>query len=968
VGHLSIDGSSGRERLTTHVIGLSCLVILLAACFGGVLFRGEQFAFRDSAHYFYPLYERVQDEWSAGRLPIWEPGENGGTPVLGNPTAAVVYPGKLIFALVPYDWGLPLYVVAHQVMAFAFLLVLVRSWGVSWTGAYLAGFVYAFGGPVLSDYFNVIYLVGAAWTPLAIWAADRWLRLGRRAALVALALVLAMQILGGDPESAYLIVLCAFGYALDLARSGTRAHARRWPWVVMLEVLVSWHWVGPVVAQGKEAWGTRPFQATLLAFWAVGILLYIATRRHEERRRLSAMLLGLAASCALAAGVAAVQILPALDNISQSVRWSGPGALDRYELSLLPYRIVEWIWPNVFGSFFEGNRYWAAVLPPTDAHRPVPLSMYMGALPVLLAVIAAGFGKHRLWRRWMIGIAIASLVASFGEFAGLARWSGTIPPSAAGDDSFYGLCTTILPAFDLFRFPSKLLVLWSAALAVLTGLGWDRIAAGVGRRRVVIVGSILLAITVLALAASMGTSNGIALAIAASPHAQNSVFGPIDARGAVGELVHGLGHGFFALAAALAVVLSCKRSPRHAGLAAMALLTVDLVLANSGLVLTIPQTDFNRIPEVVQAIRAAESVDPSPGPFRVHRLDSWVPIGWSKRQSADRLHELVGWEIDTLQPKFGLIHGVSYVLSDESETGRPDYQRFFQPVIRRAIASWSASLGIPSGQGVLYFPRRAFDLWGARYFILPSYPAEWTEPSRGYASFLDQTEMIYPDPAAMLGPEHNQDRERWLETHDVQVRRNKAAFPRAWIVHSARLIRPPAKAAAAAHGLVARLGFRDEPGRDDRALSEVDLASVAYIETEDRNALADFLPGPTHDSTERAAVKYESPTRVVIETVLDQPGLVVLADAFDTNWRLSIDDRPAQVLKANLLMRAAAVAAGSHTLVYSYDPPSVRAGIRASLASFTVLASLAFLAVLRPQRSQSGIATRSAEDDTMHEP
>ncbi len=157
-------------------LSLLCLSAVVIACYGGVLFGGRQFGFRDAAHFYYPLYWRVQQEWSAGRLPLWEPGENGGTPLLGSPMAAVLYPGKILFALVPYAWGLRLYTVGHEVLAFWAMVALMRSWRVSWIGAALAGLSYAFGGVVLSDYFNVIYLVGAAWLPLGFRAADRWLR------------------------------------------------------------------------------------------------------------------------------------------------------------------------------------------------------------------------------------------------------------------------------------------------------------------------------------------------------------------------------------------------------------------------------------------------------------------------------------------------------------------------------------------------------------------------------------------------------------------------------------------------------------------------------------------------------------------------------------------------------------------------------------------------------------------------
>jgi hypothetical protein len=131
---------------------LGCLAALVFACYGAALVRGEQFAYRDAAHFYYPLYQRVQAEWGAGRWPLWELEENGGMPLLGNPTAAVLYPGKVLYAISTYPWGARLYVVAHTLLAFAGMFVLMRSWGTSATGAAIAGLGYAFGVPILFQY------------------------------------------------------------------------------------------------------------------------------------------------------------------------------------------------------------------------------------------------------------------------------------------------------------------------------------------------------------------------------------------------------------------------------------------------------------------------------------------------------------------------------------------------------------------------------------------------------------------------------------------------------------------------------------------------------------------------------------------------------------------------------------------------------------------------------------------------
>ena len=199
---------------------------MLLYCYRRVLFAGEQFAFRDAVHFYYPLYLRVQQEWEAGRWPLWDPGQNGGIPLLGYPMAAVLYPGKLVYAILPFPWAHRLYVVAHTVVAFVGMLALARSLGISGVGSCLGALSYAFGGPVLFQYCNVIYLVGAAWAPWGFRAVDRLLRLHRRSGAVELALVLALQTLGGDPEAAYLTAVCGGGYAVVLALGGATCPER----------------------------------------------------------------------------------------------------------------------------------------------------------------------------------------------------------------------------------------------------------------------------------------------------------------------------------------------------------------------------------------------------------------------------------------------------------------------------------------------------------------------------------------------------------------------------------------------------------------------------------------------------------------------------------------------------------------------------------------------------------------------
>ncbi len=93
------------RRAITLLLILACSGALFTWCYGPALSQDRQFGYRDAGHYYYPLHQRVQAEWDQGRWPLWEPEENAGVPLLGNPTAAVLYPGKLVFAVLPYPWA-----------------------------------------------------------------------------------------------------------------------------------------------------------------------------------------------------------------------------------------------------------------------------------------------------------------------------------------------------------------------------------------------------------------------------------------------------------------------------------------------------------------------------------------------------------------------------------------------------------------------------------------------------------------------------------------------------------------------------------------------------------------------------------------------------------------------------------------------------------------------------------------------
>jgi hypothetical protein len=66
---------------------------------------------------------------------------------------------------------------------------------------------------------------------------------------------------------------------------------------------------------------------------------------------------------------------------------------------------------------------------------------------------------------------------------------------------------------------------------------------------------------------------------------------------------------------------------------------------------------------------------------------------------------------------------------------------------------------------------------------------------------------------------------------------------------------------------------------------------------------------------------------VEIEAVVARPGVLVLVEAYDPGWRVSVDGREAPLLAANVLFRGVRVPAGRHRVVFAYRPWTAAAGV-----------------------------------------
>jgi hypothetical protein len=140
--------------------------------------------------------------------------------------------------------------------------------------------------------------------------------------------------------------------------------------------------------------------------------------------------------------------------------------------------------------------------------------------------------------------------------------------------------------------------------------------------------------------------------------------------------------------------------------------------------------------------------------------------------------------------------------------------------------------------------------------------------------------------------------------------------------------------------------FWREPGQPVR-----DPHSVAWVETDRPWAVDEFLSRAMPDPAELVTVNRDDPQRVEFTAVLRSPGLVVIADVYYPGWNLTVDGLPAEILRTNRAMRGVTLPAGTHRLVFRYDPLSFRLGIALSSIGLAILAALVRWAMRGPRES-----------------
>ncbi len=565
---------------TSVVIAPVVIVILLASTLAGI----DRLAFRDVSHFYLPLYDYVAARTSQSWLPLWNPLDQTGMPLIGETTTAVLYPIRyLVFALpLPSEVALGWYVALHLILAsFTSRWAALRS-GASPMAATLAGVIYPLSGGVFFLHTNPPYLVGASWLPLVVAAlVSRESMSARNRCLVA-APAMAMMILGGDPQSALHAMLIATAvYAARLRHPDTSGTRR----MIAISLIAA------------------PFVAALLT---------------------------------------APQLAASLSWSSQSARvisqdtqpWHEPPALgtqrrDVFQFSLPPWHAASLLTPNAWGRLFpEYQRI--SVMMPGDGRIWTP-SIYLG---LLAALAITGRMLRRELDVW-VAIAIASFLLSLGHFGVvwlLQQMPAFLPNVDSAIGGPYWFLYRFLPGYDSFRYPVKWLPFFALAISVTTSLWIDSAKWPTIKTTCVIVAVLLIA----CLAA--GT---ILCSLAKQPTSYNDVFwGPLDLKGGLKNLWWSAGHSLIALIVVGLTLRALCRQRRPPIFVLLIIITgIDLGFSDHQWIARVSRSDERTLLSHYRQ----EPLRTTSTWLRVRRHTGW-PSTWRQTSNRSRLLEVAASE------------------------------------------------------------------------------------------------------------------------------------------------------------------------------------------------------------------------------------------------------------------------------------------------------------------------------------
>ncbi len=119
-----------------------------------------------------------------------------------------------------------------------------------------------------------------------------------------------------------------------------------------------------------------------------------------------------------------------------------------------------------------------------------------------------------------------------------------------------------------------------------------------------------------------------------------------------------------------------------------------------------------------------------------------------------------------------------------------------------------------------------------------------------------------------------------------------------------------------------KIQYVNKANEEIDAIGQVDLQQTAIVDSKFKEALKGVNEGYKDSLSTIRLTSYE-PNQLVYETSSPQDGIVVFSEIYYPGWTATIDGKPADIARADYILRAMNVPAGKHTIEMRFDPQSL---------------------------------------------
>lgn len=158
------------------------------------------------------------------------------------------------------------------------------------------------------------------------------------------------------------------------------------------------------------------------------------------------------------------------------------------------------------------------------------------------------------------------------------------------------------------------------------------------------------------------------------------------------------------------------------------------------------------------------------------------------------------------------------------------------------------------------------------------------------------------------------------------------------------------------------LRYVDGADAEMEALSNINTATTAVADSRFRPVLGEAAPKAPGDTIYETSY---APARLTYRARSARGGVALFSEVyFPWGWEITIDGKPADIARANYLLRAARIPAGEHTIAMTFAPRSVTATVgvaRAAVIAIYLLLFAALLGVLLFPRKATAVSPANTE-------